>query len=132
MLTFGGLISHHGRYWGDKDAFVELERRRSWGEYHRRTDALGHALRRLGISPGDRVAILAADCIEVAETFGACTKIGAIRVGLNPRLAAPEIAALIADCAPSLLFVHSGVRTADRLRPTNMSGHRIRPIRAGL
>lgn len=107
MLTFGGLISHHGRYWGDKDAFVELERRRSWGEYHRRTDALGHALRRLGISPGDRVAILAADCIEVAETFGACTKIGAIRVGLNPRLAAPEIAALIADCAPSLLFVQA-------------------------
>jgi acyl-CoA synthetase (AMP-forming)/AMP-acid ligase II len=107
MLTFGGLIRHHGLYWADKDAFVELERRRSWGEYHQRTDALGHALRRLGISPGDRVAILAADCIEVAETFGACTKIGAIRVGLNPRLAAPEIAALIDDCAPSLLFVQT-------------------------
>ena len=123
MLTFGGLIRHHGQYWGDKDAFVELERRRSWGEYHRRTDALGHALRRLGISPGDRVAILAADCIEVAETFGACTKIGAIRVGLNPRLAAPEIAALIADCAPSLLFVHTACTPLIAAAPTTMSGH---------
>ena len=107
MLTFGGLIRHHGVYWGHKDAFAELDRRCSWGEYHRRTDALGHALRRLGVSAGDRVAILAFDCIELAETFGACTKIGAIRVGLNPRLAAPEIAALIADCTPSVLFVHA-------------------------
>ena len=107
MMTFGSLIRHHGKYWGDKDAFVELERRSSWGDYHRRTDALGYALRRLGVGTGDRVAILAADCTEIAETFGACVKIGAIRVGLNPRLAAPEIAALIADCAPSVLFVHS-------------------------
>ncbi len=107
MLTFGGLIRHHGVCWGHKDAFVELDRRCSWGEYHRRTDALGHALRRLGVSTGERVAILAFDCIELAETFGACTKIGAIRVGLNPRLAAPELAALITDCAPSVLFVHT-------------------------
>ncbi len=123
MLTFGGLIRHHGHYWGDKDAFVELERRRSWGEYHRRTDALGHALRRLGISPGDRVAILAADCIEVAETFGACTKIGAIRVGLNPRLAAPEIAALIDRLRTVAAVRPHSMHAADRRRSTTVSGH---------
>ena len=89
-------------------------------------------MRRLGISPGDRVAILAADCIEVAETFGACTKVGAIRVGLNPRLAAPEIAALIADCAPSLLFVQAACTPLIAAAATIVSGHRIRPIRAGL
>lgn len=46
-------------------------------------------------------------CIEIAETFGACMKIGAIRVGLNPRLATREITALIADCSPRVIFVHS-------------------------
>ncbi|AMD56763.1 hypothetical protein AWN88_00280 [Agrobacterium tumefaciens] len=106
MLTFGELIQRNGRNWGDKDAFVELERRRSWGEYHARTDALGHALRRLGIAPGDRVVVLSSDCIEVAETFGSCMKIGAVRVGLNPRLAPPEILALIADCSPALVLAH--------------------------
>jgi acyl-CoA synthetase (AMP-forming)/AMP-acid ligase II len=42
--------------------------------------------------------------IEVPETFLAATKMGAIRVGLNPRLAGAEIAALIKDCEPRLLI----------------------------
>ncbi|MBB3318868.1 acyl-CoA synthetase (AMP-forming)/AMP-acid ligase II [Rhizobium sp. BK181] len=106
MLTFGELIRRNGLYWGHKDAFVEADRRRSWHEFHSRTDALGFATRRLGATAGDRVAILSADCIEVAETFGACMKIGAVRVGLNPRLTQPEIAALVADCSPTVIFVH--------------------------
>jgi acyl-CoA synthetase (AMP-forming)/AMP-acid ligase II len=106
MLTFGQLIARNGTYWSSKDAFVELDRRVSWGEYHRRTDALGHGLRGFAVSPGDRVLVLSYDCIEVAETFGACMKVGAIRVGLNPRLASREISELIADCAPVVVFVH--------------------------
>ena len=108
MLRFGDLIRRNGLYWPEKEAFIDENRRVGWGEYNARTDALGHALRQLGVSRGDRVAIVAGDCIELAETFGACMKIGAVRVGLNPRLAAPEIAALLGDCAPSVLFVHSG------------------------
>jgi acyl-CoA synthetase (AMP-forming)/AMP-acid ligase II len=107
MLSFGDLIRRNGLYWPDKDAFIDENRRLVWGAYNARTDALGHALRRLGVARGDRVAILAGDCIELAETFGACMKIGAVRVGLNPRLAAREIAALVADCAPTVLFVHA-------------------------
>src|SRR5579859_3733993 len=110
MPTFGQLVRRNGRYWPTKDAFVELDRRVAWGAFDRRTDALGHALRASGIAPGDRVAILASDCIEVAETFIACAKIGAIRVGLNPRLAPPEIAALIVDSAPKMLFVQGACR----------------------
>ncbi|MCK1447070.1 AMP-binding protein [Bradyrhizobium sp. 48] len=107
MLTFGELIQRNGTYWGSKDAFVELERRVTWNQYHRRTDALGYGLRGFEVRPGDRVLILSYDCIEIAETFGACMKIGAIRVGLNPRLATREITALIADCSPRVIFVHS-------------------------
>ena len=110
MLTFGELVRRNGRRWSGKDAFVELDRRVSWGELDARTDALGHALRALGVRPGDRVAMLAVDCIEVAEVFVACAKIGAIRVGLNARLAPPEIAALLADSEPRLLFVRSDCR----------------------
>ncbi|AMS45495.1 class I adenylate-forming enzyme family protein [Aminobacter aminovorans] len=106
MLTFGELIYRNALYWGDKDAFVELERRRTWRDFQVRTDALGYALRRLGVMPGDRVVILSSDCIEVAETFGACMKVGAVRVGLNPRLAPPEINALVADCSPTVIFAH--------------------------
>ncbi|MES4992602.1 class I adenylate-forming enzyme family protein [Phyllobacterium sp. 22229] len=106
MLTFGELIYRNGLYWGDKDAFVELDRRLTWRDFQVRTDALGYVMRRLGVGQGDRVVVLSSDCIEVAETFGACMKVGAVRVGLNPRLAPPEITALVADCSPTVIFVH--------------------------
>lgn len=106
MLTFGELIRRNGLYWGHKDAFVETDRRCNWREFHARTDALGHAMRRLGVAAGDRIVVLSTDRIEVAETFGACMKIGSVRVGLNPRLVLPEIAALVADCSPAVIFVH--------------------------
>src|SRR4051794_14615394 len=105
MATFGQLTKRNGRTWAGDPAFTELGRGVTWGEFDRRTDALGHALRRLGIWPGDRVAILSSDCIETAETFIACAKIGAIRVGLNPRFAPREIAGLIADSEPRAIFV---------------------------
>ena len=110
MLTFGQLIQRNGTYRASKDAFVELTRRVTWGEYHRRTDSLGHGLRGLGVSPGDRVLVLSYDCIELAETFGACMKVGAVRVGLNPRLAQREISELIIDCSPLVVFVHGDHR----------------------
>lgn len=110
MLTFGQLIKRNGTFWSSKDAFVELERKVSWGDYHRRTDALGHGLRALGVGIGDRVLILSYDHIEIAETFGACMKIGAVRVGLNPRLALREIVELIHDCSPRAVFVHKDHR----------------------
>ena len=106
-MRYGDLIRRNGMRWARKDAFIDEHRRLDWGSYHARTDAIGHVLRRMGIRPGDRVAIVASDCVEVAETFGACMKVGAVRVGLNPRLAAPEIAALAADCTPAVLFVHA-------------------------
>src|SRR5215510_5799287 len=104
MTTFGALTRRNGAHWPGKDAFVEIDRKVTWGELNRRTDALGHAYRALGVSHGDRVAVLSHDAIEVPETFLAAAKVGAIRVGLNPRLAAAEIAALIRDCEPRLLL----------------------------
>jgi acyl-CoA synthetase (AMP-forming)/AMP-acid ligase II len=107
MTTFGALIRRNGAHWPGKDAFVEINRKVTWGELDRRTDALGHAYRAFGVARGDRVAVLSHDAIEVPETFLAAAKVGAMRVGLNPRLAAAEIAALIRDCEPRLL-IYSG------------------------
>lgn len=118
MMTFGELTRRNGAHWPEQDAFVEFDRRVTWGEVDRRTDALGHAYRALGVSHGDRVAVLTNDCIEVPETFLAAAKIGAIRVGINPRLAAAEIAALFMDCEPRLVFYAAEhQRVIDLIRP---------------
>lgn len=107
--TLGKLVERAARVRGNQVAYVEMDRSRSWSDIHRRTDALGHALRRLGVRSGDRVGVISRDAIEVAETIIACGKIGAIRVGINYRLAAPEIAALIDDSALDMLFVQASL-----------------------
>ncbi|MBM3491490.1 MAG: AMP-binding protein [Alphaproteobacteria bacterium] len=107
-LTFGDLLRRHAATWPEHPAYVSFDGRVTWAELKRRTDALGHALKRAGIRPGDRVAMLAADCIEVAELFLACARIGAVRVGFNARLAGREIAQLLDDSSPDLLFVQAG------------------------
>ncbi|WP_282119320.1 class I adenylate-forming enzyme family protein [Ruegeria atlantica] len=105
MPTLGQLIDRNADRFGDQDAYVELDRRRSWRELGQRTDALAHALRPLDVRKGDRVGVILPDCIEVAETIGACAKAGAIRVGLNYRLAPREIGALIDDAGLDVLIV---------------------------
>lgn len=107
MLTLGELISRNARSYGERDAYVELNRRLSWADLDVRTDALAHSLRALGVRREDRVGVVLKDSIEVVETIGACAKAGAIRVGLNYRLAPPEMGALIGDAGIGLLFVQS-------------------------
>ncbi|MEM0990005.1 MAG: AMP-binding protein [Pseudomonadota bacterium] len=107
MITLGDLVARNAQRFGAKDAYVEIERRRCWADLHRRTDALAHALGDLGVRPGDRVGVILKDSIEVAETIAACAKLGATRVGLNHRLAPPEIAALADDAGVDVVCVQS-------------------------
>ncbi|BCH29878.1 fatty-acid--CoA ligase [Mesorhizobium sp. L-8-10] len=108
-MTLGKLVENAARSRGSSDAYVELSRRRTWNEIHQRTDALGWALKGLGIRSGDRVGVISKDAIEVAETIISCAKIGAIRVGLNYRLAGPELAALVADAGIDVLFIQASL-----------------------
>lgn len=70
---------------------------------HRATRAAG-VLLELGVVRGERVAILCRNRIEFFEIMFACAKIGAILAPLNWRAPAPELAAVLADCTPSLLI----------------------------
>ncbi len=61
-------------------------------------------LRRRGVEPGDRVASLAKNRVELVMLHLACTRIGALYVPFNWRLADAEIASLIDDAEPALLI----------------------------
>ena len=69
-----------------------------------RINKLSHAFLALGVKRGDRVAAMLTNCVEFFEIFFACSKIGAIFVPLNFRLAGPEIAYIISDCTAETLF----------------------------
>lgn len=52
------------------------------------------------MKPGDRVALLTKNRAEFYELLLACSKVGAILVGLNWRLAPVELDAIVQDAAP--------------------------------
>jgi fatty-acyl-CoA synthase len=79
-------------------------KRLSYREMHQRTGRTAALLRRSGIEPGDRVALLCRNRIEFFELLFACARLGAVAVPLNWRMPAPEIAPLLADCGAKLLL----------------------------
>ena len=72
-------------------ALVAGERQWTYGELDDLTDRLAASLARLGIQPGDRVALQLANGHELVMAYYACFKLGAIGVPVNNRFAATEI-----------------------------------------
>jgi fatty-acyl-CoA synthase len=86
-------------------ALIQGERRLTYRQLEQRSAALAHALAGAGVRVGHRVAYLGPNDIATFETLFAAAQLGAIFVPLNTRLAPPEIAFVIDDCAPSALVV---------------------------
>jgi fatty-acyl-CoA synthase len=73
---------------------------------------------RLGVSKGDRVAVLAHNSPRVLDLWFACGKLGAVFVPLSWRLTAAELAPLLEELAPkALLFGPEHAEAARALAP---------------
>ncbi len=70
---------------GDRTALSCEGRRMSFREFDDATDRLGNALLAGGLVPGDRVAVLLPNGIEVLVAYYALAKAGLVRVALNGR-----------------------------------------------
>ena len=105
---------------GDKEFIVATdgvrERRITFAEHAQLVASVAAALReRYGVGPGDRVAILAANCPEWIVAFWATISLGAVAVGLNGWSTGPEIRYFVGDCDPTVLI-------ADRKRIERVDG----------
>lgn len=76
----------------------------TFAELDARSDRLARVLQAAGVGRGDRVAVLDKAGIATFELFFACAKLAAILMPLNWRLAAGEVADILADGAPKLVF----------------------------
>jgi fatty-acyl-CoA synthase len=90
----------------DRTALLDPQRSLTYAELADRTTRYAGALRRLGVGPGDRVAYLGVNAVEVFETFFAAWLLGAAAVPLNYRLSGAEIRYMLDDAGVSVL-VHS-------------------------
>jgi long-chain acyl-CoA synthetase len=101
---------------GDVVALRHAGRAVTYRELDERSNRLAQALLAGGAGPGSRVAYLDRTAPEVIELLFAASKIGAVIVPLNWRLAVAELARIVSDADARLLIVGSAyVATAAAL-----------------
>ncbi|MEO7429681.1 MAG: AMP-binding protein [Acidimicrobiales bacterium] len=88
----------------DREALVTRTRRLTYGELDGEANQAAHALRSLGIGPGDRVAASLPNDVDVVVAFHGAMRLGAVWVGINRALAPPEKRFLLDDSGSSLLL----------------------------
>ncbi len=80
--------------------------RYTYRQLNERANRLANALRHtFGIRKGDRMAVLAKNCVEYLDALFATGKLGAILVPLNWRLSVEELAYQLNDCTACVLLV---------------------------
>lgn len=104
-------IGNRARLTPDAEAIADTSSQKTWSyaELNQRSTAAAAWLIKRGIKKGDRVALLAPNHISYFDLLFACTKIGAIFVPINWRLASEEIQYILQDCTPKLAGVHSSL-----------------------
>ncbi len=93
----------------DREALVTREHRLSYAELDRLADRAAHALRDLGVAPGDRVAASLPNEADVVVAFHGAMRLGAVWVGVNRALAPPEKQFLLEDSGSALLLCDDDV-----------------------
>lgn len=88
----------------ERTAIVYEGQEITYAQLDDRVGRLGAALRDRGLTPGDRVALLAANELEYMEIQGACLRSGFTLVPLNTRLADPELEYIVGDSSPGLII----------------------------
>jgi long-chain acyl-CoA synthetase len=90
---------------GDSTATVAGSVRRTWREFGGRVARFASALRELGIKPGDRVGMLAANSDRYLEYYMAVWWAGGVVNPVNTRWSPTEIAYSLDDCPTRILVV---------------------------
>jgi acyl-CoA synthetase (AMP-forming)/AMP-acid ligase II len=103
-LTCGDLIRRGRLLYGDQIALLYEGKRFTFSEQSSRMYRLANALTARGLKRQERVAILARNCSEYIEVFGACEVAGFVAINLNSRLAERELAAICQDSQPAVLI----------------------------
>ena len=97
-------LSQSARRLPDKVALVCGDRRVTYRELDRWSNAFAHALIRRGVLRGDRVIVFADNTVENVVAFWATLKANAVVCVVNPLTKAAKLAHLLNDCRATALI----------------------------
>ena len=105
LLNMGDALRAHARIYPDRPGARDLSRSMTFREWNARSCRLANALLGLGLQKGDRVAVLAYNCVEWMEIYAAAAKAGLIAVPINFRLVGREIRFIAENCEARAIIV---------------------------
>lgn len=91
------------RLYADRTAVIDGDQSFTYGEFFARCDRWSGALQSLGVSPGDRVATIAANTHSHLEAFYAVPQIGAVIVPINYRLSVEDFVYILNHSGATVL-----------------------------
>jgi long-chain acyl-CoA synthetase len=116
MLT--DMLSEAVRKNPGKTAIVQGARRVRYDELDELAGRTAAGLRRLGVSPGECVAVVLPNSAEFVAALFACARLGAIMLPLNPQYTQEELRRYLADAPARLAIVAAA--TGDLLAGTGV------------
>lgn len=102
MTYLGDIVRSAGARFGPRPLLEQHGRRLRYDELDTRSDAVARGLRESGVGPGDVVAITLPSSADYLVVYAAAAKVGAVTAGVNPKLAAREIDAVLGTAQPAL------------------------------
>ena len=104
-FTIYSIIKRNANSLGNEIGWVFGPERITHGQFLNTVERLAYGLFEIGLTKGDRVAVLSFNSLEYMYLYGACAKLGAIMVPINWRLSAKEIEYVVSDARPKAIFV---------------------------
>ncbi len=106
-MLIGDIATNNARRYPSKRALVDTDREHTWSEVDERARRLASLLADRGLAPGDRVLVIARNCIEWPEISFGLAKAGLIAVPVNIRLAPDELAHVRDDSGARAVIIHA-------------------------
>jgi long-chain acyl-CoA synthetase len=105
IANIAGIVRLHGRERPDQVAIVHGEREITWRELDETSNQMANALLAAGVQANDRIARIEKNAPDYFQLVFAASKVNAVLVDVNWRLAAPEMRQIVDDAGAKVLFV---------------------------
>lgn len=109
VLTVSDIVASHARLRPETIGACDSRRMLTFRQWDERASRLANALLGLGLSKGDRVALLAYNCIEWMELYVALARVGLVAVPVNFRLVGPEVHYIAENCQARAFVVQDAL-----------------------
>jgi fatty-acyl-CoA synthase len=103
-MNLTDILAHHAAHFGGEVALEHEGVETTWSQLLEGTRRTAGALRELGVSRGDVVAVLLHNSDRFLEIMHAISHLGAVFMPLNWRLAGPELSYIVQDATARVMI----------------------------